>query len=528
MRHTLGSWAAIVVGALSSGSAASVQSPSSSAFVLLAGNGDTVAVERFERTGERLRATLLFRAAGGRFDFEAGLARDQSVTWFRNEFRQASADSAARPVQSARITFSGDSAIVLIEPGGISQRLGTRQGAIPLLNPSFALVEQVVRRALALGGDTAVPVFLVQGGMTVSFGVRRHSGDSVLVDAAGTLLRLATLSDGTILGGMVPSQGLRIVRSGSLPEGALRPERPDYSAPAGAPYSAEEVVLVARDGSRLIGTLTIPRGVGRPVPALITISGSGLQDRDSAIPSLPGYRPFRQIADTLGRAGIAVLRWDDRGFGGSENRAAAITTELLAADVSAALDFLSKRPEIDSTRLALLGHSEGALVASLVAQHDRRVRALVLMASPGSPGRVVIEGQNRFLLAAAESLTAAQRDSLLALSMRTVDSAAARQPWLQFFLNYDPLPAARSLRIPVLVLHGSTDRQVPPEEGEKLTTAMRKAGNSDVTLVIFPGRNHLFLEDPSGDWRYYSSLPSRTVASEVLGQLTQWLVSRLR
>jgi pimeloyl-ACP methyl ester carboxylesterase len=506
----------------------SSQAPRRGTFVLVSANADTVAIESFERSAERLKSTLVFRAAGARFDFELGLAPDRSASWFRNEFRQSSADPGSRPVQSAHISFAGDSAIVVIEPGSTNQRLRTRRGAIPLLNPSFALVEQIVRRALLLGADTTIPVFMVQGGTTVQFRVRRHTADSVLVDATGVVARLAVSGEGSILGGTVPAQGLRIVRTDSVGLPLLVEERPDYSAPPDAPYSAEEVVVVARDSSRLRGTLTIPRQLPLPVPAAVTISGSGLQDRDSAIPLVPGYRPFRQIADALGRAGVAVLRLDDRGFGASENKSAAVTTETLAGDVAAALDYLSTRPEIDSSRLSLLGHSEGALIAPMVAYSDPRVRALVLMASPASPGRTIIEWQNRYLLETVDSLGPTQRDSLLRVSMRIVDSAAARQPWLGFFLHYDPLPLARQLRIPVLVLHGGTDRQVPPSEGEKLASAMREGGNGDVTFVLFPRKNHLFLDDPSGDWRSYSTLPTRTLDSDVLGRLTAWLVSRLR
>lgn len=497
-------------------------------FVLVSANGDTVAIESFERSEDRLKSTLVFRAAGARFDFELGLAPDRTVSWFRNEFRQSLADPGSRPVQSAHISFAGDSAIVVVEPGSATQRLGTRPGAIPLLNPSFALVEQIVRRALVLGADTTVPVFLVQGGTTVQFRVRRHTADSVLVDAGGVVARVAVSGEGSILGGTVPAQGLRILRANSVDRALLVEERPDYSAPPEAPYSAEDVVVVAQDGSRLSGTLTVPRQVPLPVPAVVTISGSGLQDRDSAIPLVPGYRPFRQIADALGRAGIAVLRLDDRGFGASENKSAAVTTETLAGDVAAALDYLSTRPEIDSSRLALLGHSEGALIAPMVAHSDRRVKALVLMASPASPGRTIIEWQNRYLLETVDSLGPAQRDSLLRVSMRIVDSTAAQQPWLRFFLHHDPLPLARQVRIPVLVMHGGTDRQVPASEGEKLAAALRQGGNADVTFALFPGKNHLFLDDPSGDWRSYSTLPTRMLDSDVLGRLTAWLVSRLR
>lgn len=501
------------------------------AFVLLLASGDTIAIERFTRSAEQLRGELLVSAAGVRFSYVATLTPDAAVTQLENALRPAAADSATPPQQSAVITFRGDSAIAVITQGSqtVTQRLGSRAGALPFLNPSFALVEQLVRRAFAIGGDSVgVPTFLVQGGQTLSVTVRRLGADSVIVDlAGGAPARLAVSPDGSITGGAVPAQGLRIVRVRGLSEGAMRSEPVEYGAPPGAPYTAE-AVRVPADGFTLAGTLTLPRDINRPVPAFVTITGSGLQDRDARIPFVKGYAPFRQIADTLSRHGVAVLRLDDRGYGESGGDPSRATSADFADDIRAGLRYLRTRREIDGTRLGLIGHSEGGIIAPMIAASDSSLRGIVLMAAPAWTGRRVIESQNRYLLENAPDLTARQRDSLLRVSMRTVDSAGASAPWLRYFQSYDPLATARRVRVPVLILHGETDRQVTAEQAEELGRALRAAGNGDVTVRVFERSNHLFLPDSVGSWARYSALPERAVPPVVLGVLLDWVSTRFR
>ncbi len=147
--------------------------------------------------------------------------------------------------------------------------------------------------------------------------------------------------------------------------------KPDYTAPADAPYTAEDVVVKTLAGHTLAGTLTLPKGANRakPVGAIVTVTGSGPQDRDEAI-GLPGFQPFRQIADALSRRGIAVLRMDDRGTGASGGTFKGSTSADFAEDVRAGLAYLRTRPEIRIERLGVLGHSEGAIIAPMVAEKE--------------------------------------------------------------------------------------------------------------------------------------------------------------
>lgn len=305
--------------------------------------------------------------------------------------------------------------------------------------------------------------------------------------------------------------------------------RPHYDAPAGAPYTAENVTVPTPAGHTLSGTLTVPKDAAGPVPAVVMITGSGQQDRDSGIQGIPDYRFFRQVADSLGRRGIAVLRMDDRGIGGSGGLAADVTTEDFAADVRAGVEWLRGRAEIDPARIALAGHSEGGIIAPMVAAADGRIAAVVLMAGPAWTGRRISDMQVRDAMARAGHGGVAL-DSAAAKAIAERDGLAARMPWLRWFLAHDPLPVARQVRVPVLVLHGETDRQVTAEQAEELGAAIRSAGNGDVTVRVFPALNHLFLHDPAGtaDAALYAALPDKRVPAEVLGTLANWLADRLR
>jgi alpha-beta hydrolase superfamily lysophospholipase len=263
------------------------------------------------------------------------------------------------------------------------------------------------------------------------------------------------------------------------------------------------------------------------MPCVLTITGSGAEERDEALPMVRGYRPFRQIADTLARRGIAVLRLDDRGTGASGGRFAGSSSEDFANDVEDALRWLRTVNGIDSTRLALLGHSEGGIVAPLVAARGVSLKGMVLLAGTSWTGRRVMEYQNR--MAARKAYSGAALDSVMRVSMHAVDSLAAADAWLGFFARHDPLAVARTLKSPpVLVLQGATDRQVTAEQATELAGAFKAAGNRDVTLRVLPATNHLFLPDTNGDPAGYPALAVHAIPSATLGIIADWLVARLR
>ncbi|HEX2079699.1 MAG TPA: alpha/beta fold hydrolase [Longimicrobium sp.] len=305
-------------------------------------------------------------------------------------------------------------------------------------------------------------------------------------------------------------------------------ERPDYSAPSGAPYTAVDVTVPTSAGHALAGTLTVPRGAAGRVPAVVLISGSGLQDRDSAIPGVEGYRFFRQIADSLGRRGIAVLRLDDRGWGASGGDVSTATTADLADDTRAAVAWLRGRAEIDPARIGLVGHSEGGIIAPMLAADDARIAAVALLAGQGWTGRRTSDYQLHRAWSAM-GMSQAAMDSMKAINDPIREQQAAMIPWVRWWMDFDPVPTLRRVRAPALVLQGGTDWQVAPEQAGAIAAALREGGNRDVTVRHFPGLNHLFLSDPGGAVTpgAYARLPSREVPAEVLGALADWLAARL-
>lgn len=304
----------------------------------------------------------------------------------------------------------------------------------------------------------------------------------------------------------------------------------DYSAPPGAPYEAIAVSVPSPAGHTLAGTLTLPRGASRanPVAAIVTITGSGPEDRDEAIPGVEGYRPFRQFADSLGRRGIAVLRMDDRGFGQSTGKHKGATSADFADDIRAGLAYLRTRPEIDAKRLGILGHSEGGLIAPLVALHEPELRCMVLLAGPSKGGREILQFQLRNLIEHNPKLTGAKKDSALAGIDARIDSLGASDPWMKFFLDYDPLATARQVKTPVLILNGGTDQQVTPDQVPVLEAAFKEAGNPDVTAHVFPDMNHLFIHDTIGFPGNYGKLKNHHVEPEVVGMVVDWVVERMK
>jgi dipeptidyl aminopeptidase/acylaminoacyl peptidase len=259
----------------------------------------------------------------------------------------------------------------------------------------------------------------------------------------------------------------------------------------------------------------------------VTITGSGQHDRDEFIPYAGGIRLFAQVADTLSRRGIAVLRLDDRGVGASRGTASSSTGADFADDIRAAIAYLRTRREIDGDRIGIVGHSEGGSIAPMVAAADPRLRAMVVMAAPGEQGIEISMAQNKYIVDTDTSLTPAKRDSILRAARASLDPAKQTIPWVKYWMSYDPAPTARQVKAPTLILQGATDRQVPTDQAEKLAALIRAGGNRDVTVRVFPATNHLFLDDPVGDFRTYDKLKSNRVNPAVLGALADWLVKQL-
>ena len=315
---------------------------------------------------------------------------------------------------------------------------------------------------------------------------------------------------------------------------ALGQERPAHEA---------EEVTIRANGYTLAGTLLLPRGARGRVPAAVMITGSGPQTRDSELrmPGLENYRPFRQIAERLASRGIAVLRVDDRGIGGSTGRETleSATTSSFADDTRAQVAYLRARREIDPQRIALIGHSEGASIAMMVASTDARIRAIVLLAAMGKTGEEVNLAQQEEALAQIPNMTEERKEALRAQQrqiLRTIIEGGdmsqlppeARLPWFREFLTFDPQAVIRRVRQPILILHGELDKQVNADQATLLESAARAAGNRDVTKRVFPRLNHLLLPATTGAWSEYTRLSTYALDESLLNAIADWLQPRLR
>lgn len=314
------------------------------------------------------------------------------------------------------------------------------------------------------------------------------------------------------------------------------------------PHHTAVEVAVPHGDVVLAGTLTLPGGPG-PHPAAVLVTGRGPHDRDE---TLGPHRPFRLLADTLARAGVAVLRTDDRGVGGSTGSLAGATYDDLVGDTLAAVDLLRSRPDVDPARIGLIGHSEGGWLAPLAAVRGP-VAFVVSIAGPAVPGTDVLVEQSRllpglpgvgadparfpaFVAAFAARLRAGDRDGARALAAAAVAAAGPDRPAAQQeaevvalmdrerFLLHDPAPALRALRVPVLALFGSLDRQVSPAQNEAPMRALL-AGDRDATVLTFPGLNHQMQPARTGLPEEYATLPT-TLAPEVLDTITRWTTER--
>ncbi|MFC3961239.1 alpha/beta hydrolase family protein [Nocardia jiangsuensis] len=337
----------------------------------------------------------------------------------------------------------------------------------------------------------------------------------------------------------------------NLERGALPPPaRPQEPKPP-FPYRSEDVSYSSGDIT-VAGTLTLPDGTG-PFPAVQLITGSGPQDRDE---ELMGHRVFLLVADTLTRAGYAVLRTDDRGVGGTGGDLNTATYDVLADDIAAGTAFLRGRSEIDQGRIGLFGHSEGGYLAPLAAsKQGEQIDFLVLMAGPSVPGRDVLIEQNGLLLTAAGATpeeARAQQEYVAEWSALLVagDTAGARAaterqeaglppeqrstpaaldaqeaPVMRSFLAYDPAPALRAVRVPTLAVFGGKDLQVPPAQSEQPMRDLL-AGAPDPTVRTFPGLNHLLQPANTGSPSEYAAIET-TIDPAALTFVTDWLTTRI-
>ncbi len=399
-----------------------------------------------------------------------------------------------------------------------------------------------------------------QGATSIPVAAVSQTGDEVVFDIAISHARYAARlsADGRALEGAwtqgEASLPLTLAHGVVLAE----PKRPQTPVKP-YPYREEEVALDNKVGhAHLTGTLTLPTGPG-PYPVVLLITGSGQQDRDETV---FGHHPFLIWADYLTRRGIAVLRIDDRQRGGSTGEVANATSADFATDVEAEVAYLRTRADIDKRRIGLMGHSEGGMIAPMVAAKDPGIAFIVLLAGPGETGEATLLAQNRAIskaagasdaaieirVATSKALFAAVKDSPDQATADTRLQAAweallkrqgapetmpmppevkaAATPWLRYFIAYDPAPSLAQVRCPVLAINGSKDLQVLPEQNLAGIKAAL-SGNPDVTVVELQGLNHLLQTADTGQVKEYAAI-EETVSPLALKTVGDWMVAHVR
>lgn len=344
--------------------------------------------------------------------------------------------------------------------------------------------------------------------------------------------------------------GLLLKRAPS--EGLPPPNRPqDPVKPY--PYKEENVRFSNPSaGITLAGTLTIPEGRG-PFPAVLLIGGSGPHNRDEEI---AGHRPFLVLADYLTRKGIEVLRADKRGVGESGGSEFNATTADFVSDAQAGVALLRARPEVDMNKVGLIGHSEGGLIADIIASKDRKIDFVVMLAGPGVRGDQILPEQVRLLAEAAgvsheqAQKKAREEAEVIAMAEKDTDSLDLRKkvearfgnewptgmldkhvaelsyPWTRYFLRYDPSTALRQVTCPVLALAGSKDLQVPPSQSlPAIRKALEAGGNKHFEIVELPGLNHMFQPAQTGSPSEYAGTDV-TIAPAALDRIGTWILKQ--
>ena len=386
------------------------------------------------------------------------------------------------------------------------------------------------------------------------------------IDAGGIMYK-GVIIDSTYIEGTWSQSGYSIslpltkgsepMRNEREPEILSRPQEPKPPFP----YKSEDIIFPnEKAGAVFAGTITIPQGEG-PFPAAILVTGSGLQNRDEEI---MGHKPFLLIADYLTRSGIAVLRYDDRGFGKSTGDVTSATTEDFMEDALCAFGYLSGRPEIDRKNIGIIGHSEGGTVSFMAAAREKNIAFIVSMAGMAVRGDILLAKQNYDIMVASgisEEIATAYRNALEEVysvintrphsdivsniekieeelfknkrdilpeqyihNLSSVLRGISANSWLRFLIGYDPREDIKNVSCSVFAINGSKDIQVEANINlAAIENSLKPTRNADITIRKYEGLNHLFQHCNTGEVVEYNTI-EETMSPEVLEDIKNWIL----
>ncbi len=377
-----------------------------------------------------------------------------------------------------------------------------------------------------------------------------------------------TLDDKNVFVGTFKQAGqsfpLNLTKEKVEKEQVIRPQEPTKPYPY---YSENIKIENTQDKIVLAGTLTLPQKDGN-FPAVILISGSGPQNRDEEI---FGHKPFLVLADYLTKNGIAVLRFDDRGTAESTGDFKTATSLDFARDVEFALKYLLTRKEINKKHIGLIGHSEGGIIAPIIAAKSKDIDFIILLAGTGIRGdKLLLLQQELIGKASGTSDEDLQKTKVISkgafdmvLKSNNTDSLKIEltnyikqvikdipesekptgmsesdyvklqvnqltSPWMNYFIKYDPAIILEKVKSPVLALNGEKDLQVPAKVNlDAIKKALEKGGNKNVTTMELPNLNHLFQESETGAPTEYATI-EQTFSPIALAEILNWIMIQVK
>ena len=413
-----------------------------------------------------------------------------------------------------------------------------------LLFPSmfFGPFEALAARLKTASAGSTIPVY-IEPLVSISVAVGESTAEQIqttgrLVNARRTRIGLL-LPAGRLDADLWTDDSGRMIRF-SVPLQALEVVREDIAAVSSRSVTIsrpnDTQINVPSNGFSLAGTLSRPATAAAPrLPAVVLVGGSGPTDRDSLVLGIP---IFGQIADALADAGYIVVRYDKRGIGQSGGRAESATLADYADDARAAVKLLADRKDVDPKRIAVIGHSEGGLVALIAAAKDKRIAALGLIATPGMTGANVVLAQQKRLLdlttltpeekqAKVDAQKQIHQAVITGKGLELLPPAVRRSvdnPEFQGILMSDPARLVPPVRQPLLIVQGGLDMQVEPQNADLLEALARTRKNAPaVEVVKVPGINHLLVPATTGDVSEYADLKDKHVSAAVTAAIITWL-----
>jgi pimeloyl-ACP methyl ester carboxylesterase len=451
--------------------------------------------------------------------------------------------SRGRPL-NVHTVIEGTTAKTDVIAGQTTQKTDTIDPGALLLMPTnfFAPYEALAARLKTAAAGSELAAYVVsQGSITIAVGESTPEQIQTagrLVNARRTRLGLV-LPAGRLDAELWTDDSGRMIRF-SVPLQSLEVVREDIAAVSSRSVTISRPndlqINIPSNGFSLAGTLSRPATAAAPrLPAVVLAGGSGPTDRDGLAAGIP---ILGQIAGALADAGYIVVRYDKRGIGQSGGRAEAASLADYADDVRAAVKLLAERKDVDPKRIAVIGHSEGGLVALMAAAKDKRIAAVGLIATPGLAGTDVVLAQQKRLLDRT-TLTAEEKQAKVDEQKKIHDAVitgkgleqlppnvrrAVESPEFQGILTSDPAKLVAPVRQPLLIVQGGLDTQVEPQNADVLEGLARKRKNAPpVEVVKLPGINHLLVPATTGEFSEYSDLKDKHVSGAVTEAIVTWL-----